>query len=156
MKSISAMLTTAALLGATLVPATAASTTTVSGKVVDLVSYMTKDHSMNSMSHGAMAGDHAMAGGAMAGGAMAGDHAMASPAAGAMAGDHAMAGGAMAAASCPTLGLVTAAGKVYSLGTHDGDATQGELCKKLNAQVSVTGTVFSEGGSTVFLVASVK
>jgi hypothetical protein len=118
-------------------PAGAQSNAIISGKLVDLVTYVTRDHHM-----GAMKGDHAMAGG---------DHAMA------MAGDdHAMAGGdqAMAPASCPPLGVVSSKGKVILVSAEQGSATAKDLCSKINANVTLNGTSYSQGGTTVFVVTS--
>jgi hypothetical protein len=118
-------------------PAGAQSNAIISGKLVDLVTYVTRDHNM-----GAMKGDHAMAGG---------DHAMA------MAGDdHAMAGGdqAMAPASCPPLGVVSSKGKVILVSAEQGSATAKDLCSKINANVTLNGTSYSQGGTTVFVVTS--
>jgi hypothetical protein len=132
-------------------PAGAQTTSTISGKLIDVVTYVTKDHNM-----GAMKSDHAMAGGdnAMAGGdhAMAGgDHAMAG-------GDHAMAGGdhamAMAPASCPSLGIVSSKGRVILVSAEQGSSTAKDLCNKLNADVKLTGTAYTQGGTTVFVVSS--
>ena len=139
-------------------PAGAQTTSTISGKLVDIVTYVSKDHNM-----GAMKGDHAMASGdhAMASGdhAMASsDHAMASSDNAMAGGDHAMAGGdhamATAPASCPPLGIVSSTGKVILVSAEQGSSTAKDLCKKLNAAVTLTGTTYTQGGTTVFLVSS--
>ena len=127
-----------AALGADLVlPAGAQTNSTISGKLVDLVTYVTSDHKM-----GAMKGNDAMAGGdhAMAGG----DHAMAG-------GDHAM---AMAPTSCPALGVVSSKGKVIMVSAAPDSATAKDLCSKLNANVTLTGTTYNQGGTSVFVVTS--
>jgi hypothetical protein len=144
-------------------PALAQSNSTLSGKLVDFTTYITKDHNMD-----AMKGDHAMAmaGGdhAMAAGdhAMSGDHAMASGdqamAAGdhAMSGDHAMASGDAMATVCPALGIVSGSNKIVMVAAQQGSATAKDLCAKLNSTVTLTGAVYSQGGSSVFLVSSIK
>jgi hypothetical protein len=150
-KAFTSAFAVAALSVAFVLPAGAQTNSTISGKLVDLVTYVTKDHNM-----GAMKGDHAMAGGdhAMAGGdhAMAGgDHAMAGS-------DHAMAGSdhamAMAPASCPALGVVSSKGKVTMVSAEQGSATAKNLCAKLDANVTLTGTWYNQGGTSVFLVTS--
>ena len=134
--------------------ASAQVTTTLSGKIVDLATYVTKDHNMDAMhgdamKGGAMHGD-AMKGDAMKGDAMKGD---------AMKGDatkgDAMKGDAMKGdhdAACPALGLVTAKGSVYLLATQMGTSEAGALCKKLNTTAALTGAIYSKGGVNVFLV----
>jgi hypothetical protein len=131
-KALTSAFAVAALGVAFVLPAGAQTNSTISGKLVDLVTYVTRDHNMS-----AMKGDHAMA---MAGG----DHAMAG-------GDHAM---AMAPASCPALGVVSSKGKVILVSAEQGSATAKDLCSKLNANVTLTGTSYSQGGATVFVVTS--
>ena len=153
MKAFTSAFAVAALGVALVLPAGAQTNSTISGKLVDLVTYVTSDHKM-----GAMKGNDAMAGGdhAMAGG----DHAMASDDhAMAMAGgDHAMAGGdhamAMAPASCPALGVVSSKGRVIMVSAEPGSATAKDLCSKLNANVTLSGTTYNQGGATVFVVTS--
>jgi hypothetical protein len=139
----------AALGLAFVLPAGAQTTSTLSGKLVDIITYVTQDHNMS-----AMKGDHAMAGGdhAMAGDdhAMTADHAMAGDDH-AMTADHAM---AMAPASCPALGVVSSKGKVTLVSAKAGSATAADLCKKLNADVTLTGTLYTQAGTTVFVVSS--
>jgi hypothetical protein len=124
-------------------PAGAQTTSTISGKLIDIVTYVTKVHNI-----GAMKSDHAMAGGdnAMA----RGDHAMADGD-NAMAGDHAM---AMVPASCPSLGIVSSEGKVILVSPEQGSSTAKNLCNKLNADVKLTGTAYTQGDTTVFVVSS--
>jgi len=143
MKACSSALTIASLSLALALPAGAQSTSTISGKLVDIATYVTKDHNMDAMKgEHAMAGDHAMAGG---------DHAMAG-------GDHAMAGGghAMAPASCPPLGVVSTSGRVIMVAAQQGSPTAKELCAQINGNVTLVGTTYSQGGTTVFLVSSAK
>jgi hypothetical protein len=147
-KAFTSAFAVAALGVAFALPAGAQTSATISGKLVDLVTYVTSDHKMGAMKGGdAMAGgDHAMA---MAGDdhAMAGgDHAMAMAG-----GDHAM---AMAPASCPALGVVTSKGKVIMVSAEPGSATAKDLCSKLNANVTLTGTTYNQGGTSVFVVSS--
>lgn len=111
-------------------PADAQTTSTISGKLVDIVTYLTKDHNM-----GTMKSDHAMAGG---NNAMAGD-------------DHAM---AMAPASCPSLGIILSKGKVILVSAEQGSSTAEVLCSKLNTDVKLTGIAYTQGGTTVFVVSS--
>ncbi|HEY5341444.1 MAG TPA: hypothetical protein VIK27_10485 [Candidatus Aquilonibacter sp.] len=136
MKACSSALTIASLSLALALPAGAQSTSTISGKLVDIATYVTKDHNMD-----AMKGEHAMAG----------DHAMAG-------GDHAMAGGghAMAPASCPPLGVVSTSGRVIMVAAQQGSPTAKELCAQINGNVTLVGTTYSQGGTTVFLVSSAK
>jgi hypothetical protein len=166
MKVFTSAFAVAALGVAFVLPAGAQTNTTISGKLVDLVTYVTRDHNMAAMKgdHAMAGGDHAMAGGdhAMAGGdhAMAGgDHAMAGGDHAMAGGDHAMAGDdhAMAGgdhASCPPLGVVSSKGKVIMVSAQQGSATAKDLCAKLNANVTLTGTYYSQGGTSVFLVTS--
>jgi hypothetical protein len=179
-KVLASAFAVAALGVAFVLPAGAQTNSTISGKLVDLVTYVTRDHNMSAMKgdhamaggdhamaggdHAMAGGDHAMAGGdhAMAGGdhAMAGgDHAMAGGDHAMAGGDHAMAGGdhAMAGgdhASCPSLGVVSSKGKVIMVSAQQGSATAKDLCAKLNANVTLTGTYYSQGGTSVFLVTS--
>jgi hypothetical protein len=146
MKLYQSALPLAALTIALAIPAGAQTSSTLSGKLVDFATYVTKDHNMDAMKgdHAMKGGDHAMAGGdhAMAGG----DHAMAG-------GDHAMAG---APESCPALGLVSSSRKIVIVAAQQGSATAKELCAKVNADVTLTGVTYSQGGSSVFLVNSLK
>lgn len=139
MKTFTSAIAVTALGLALVLPAGAQTNSTLSGKLVDIVTYVTKDHNM-----GAMKGDHAMAGD---------DHAMA-------AGDHAMAGGdhamAMASASCAALGVVSSKGKVILVSAEQGSATAKDLCTKVNSNVTLTGASYSQGGTTVFVVTSAQ
>jgi hypothetical protein len=145
-KAFTSALAVAALGIAFVLPVGAQTNSTISGKLVDLVTYVTGDHKMGAMKSGdAMAGgDHAMASGDHAMAMAGGDHAMAGD-------DHAM---AMAPASCPALGVVSSKGKVILVSAEQGSATAKDLCSKLNANVTLTGTSYSQGGATVFVVTS--
>lgn len=116
--------------------------TTLAGKIVDFSDYMTHDHNMDAMK-GSMMG-HAMASPETMMG-----HAMASP--GAMA-PHAMATGN----PCRILGILTASGKVYPLVTQEGSSMPATLCSRLNANVTLTGTVYTTASESVFLVSGVR
>jgi hypothetical protein len=109
---------------------------TFSGKVVDLATYVTRDHNMDSM-HGSM-------GGAMHG-SMPGK-------------GGAMHEGAMAAHPCPpTLGLATNDGAgLYLLVTQMGSKTAQLLCKKLDKSVAIGGTAYEKNGLRALLVSSVR
>ncbi len=107
----------------------AAQTSTMSGKLVDIATYITHDHNMDSMH-------------AMSGGAMSGDHMMAGASA---KDDH------MSARTCPTLGLVTSLGRVYLVATQMGASNNANLCKKINTAVTLSGKVYSQGGMNVLL-----
>ncbi len=124
----------------------AAQETSVTGKLVDVATYVTRDHNMDSMH-------------AMKGGSMSGDHAMSGASPGA---DHAMSGDSIkgdhmtAAAACPPLGIVTDAGRVYAVATQMGVSMKSDLCKKLDSTVSLTGKLYTQGGMSVFLVTTIK
>lgn len=134
-------------LALTATAAHAQTTATVSGKIVDLATFMTHDHNMDSMkpSHDAMSGDgmHAdsMKSDSMGSSSMSSDS---------------MHGSTMAAASCPaTLALVTGSGKVYLLVTEMGTAGSARaqaLCKFLGTTTSLSGSVYTQGGMTALLV----
>ncbi|GAC1535243.1 MAG: hypothetical protein NVS2B17_05340 [Candidatus Velthaea sp.] len=126
--------------------AASAQATSLTGKVVDLATYVTRDHNMDAM-HGSMKGD-AMKGDAMKGDAMKGD---------AMKGDamkgDAMKGDAMHESACPeVLGLATTSGKTYVLATQMGSSKRADLCKAIGKTTTLNGKSYSQGGTTVFLV----
>lgn len=103
--------------------AQAQTATTLSGKIVDLASYVTHDHNMESTKMGHATGD-----------AMKG-------------------GDAMMKSSCPaSLGLVTSAGRVYLLASRTGSAQEQDLCRQLGKTATVSGSIFSLGGMTALLV----
>ncbi|GAC1583567.1 MAG: hypothetical protein NVS3B28_03230 [Candidatus Velthaea sp.] len=116
--------------------AASAQATSLTGKVVDLATYVTRDHNMDAM-HGSMKGD-AMKGDAMKGDAMKGD---------------AMKGDAMHESACPeVLGLATTSGKTYVLATQMGSSKRADLCKAIGKTTTLNGKSYSQGGTTVFLV----
>ncbi|MBV8601691.1 MAG: hypothetical protein JO359_09045 [Candidatus Eremiobacteraeota bacterium] len=121
-----------ALLAATTF-ATAQTAGTLTGKVVDVATYVTKDHNMDSMK------GHAMSGG---------DHAMGSSSMGSMK-DEGM------KPECGMLGVL-ANGKITLVSTQMGSETAAALCKSLNKTVTLSGKSYTEAGMTVFLVDSVK
>ncbi len=152
MKRMHIALVTAALGLGLSASAGAQSNTTLTGKLVDIATYMTKDHNMDAM-HGmkgeaakgdAMKGD-AMKGDAMKGDAMKGD-AMKGDA---MKGDH-------AAADCPALGLVTSSGKVFFVASQMGTPMGASLCKKVNSNVTLSGAGYSQAGASLRLVSALK
>ena len=135
--SLTACVTTVALAIAT--PAFAQSTgqaTTITGKVLDLATYMTHDHNMDAMHGDAMKGDamkgDAMKGDAMKGDAMKGDAMKGDAMKGdAMKGDamkgDAMKGDAMhGGKACPSLLGVVSQGKAYPLTFQMGSTTAGD------------------------------
>ena len=132
MKHVSFVLPALALTLALPIVASAVEVTTLSGKLVDVATYVTHDHNMDSMH--AMKGD-AMKGDAMKGGAMKGE--------------------AMEKA-CPTLGLVSDSGRVYLVSTQMGESLESKLCKKIDAKVSLAGKVFEQGGMSVLLVSALR
>jgi len=72
-----------------------------------------------------------------------------------MSGDRMMAGASakddrMSATTCPALGLVTSSGRI-SRRDADGASNNATLCKKLNATVTLSGKVYSQGGMNVVL-----
>jgi pentapeptide MXKDX repeat protein len=152
-----------ASLALTVAAANAQTSTTISGKIVDLATYVTHDHNMDAMKGHAMK-DDAMHGDAMHGDAMQGDathgdamqgDAMHTDAmhADAMHADAMHADTMHGSSTCPaSLGLVTSAGRVYLLATQAGSAQTQTLCKEIGKTVSVAGTVFSQGGMSALLV----
>jgi hypothetical protein len=127
MKHVSFVLPALALTLALPIVASAVEVTTLSGKLVDVATYVTHDHNMDSM--------HAMKGDAMKGDAMKGE--------------------AMEKA-CPTLGLVSDSGRVYLVSTQMGESLESKLCKKIDAKVSLAGKVFEQGGMSVLLVSALR
>jgi hypothetical protein len=112
-----------AALALTTVTVYAQTATTISGKVVDLATYMTRDHNMDAMKM-----SHSMS-------------------------TDSMRSEGMAASSCPaTLGLVTSSGRVYLLATQMGSAKAETLCKSVGQTASLSGTVYTHGGMTALLV----
>jgi hypothetical protein len=102
---------------------------TFSGKIVDLATYVTRDHNMDAM-HAAMP---EKSGGAMHEGDM------------------------MAHACPPALGLVTNnGGGLYLLVTQMGTKTAGTLCKNLDKNVTLSGTPYEKSGLRAFLVSSIR
>lgn len=116
-----------AALGAT-VPS-AASAATFSGTVVDVATFVTRDHNMDAM-HGSMGAMKHESMGAMKG----------------------------AGHPCPpALGLATNGGlQVYLLAPQMGSATGASLCAKLDKTATVDGTVYEKGGMRALLVSSVR
>lgn len=114
----------------------AASAETLSGQIVDLGTYVTRDHNMDAM-HGSMSGSKSMAHGAMTG-------------------HDAMAGhDAMSHACPPALGLVTNGGAgLYLLVTQMGGKTSETLCKSLGRTVKLQGTTYDKNGMHAILVDS--
>ncbi len=116
----------------------AASAETVSGQVVDLGTYVTRDHNMDAM-HGSMSGKHSMGNDSMPGHeAMGGRDAMSHP--------------------CPsTLGLVKKDGAgLYLLVTQMGSTTGQTLCKRVGRNVTLDGTAYNKNGMNAFLVRTAK
>ena len=111
-------------------PAGAQTTSTISGKLIDIVTYVTKDHNMDVMksARAIAGGNNAIAGG-----------------------DHAM---AIAPALGPTLGIVSPKGKIILVSAEQGSPTAKNLCNKLNVDAKLTGAVYAQGGTTVFVVSS--
>ena len=132
-----------------LAPPVAAATpvSDVTGKLVDVATYVTHDHNMDSMH--VMAGDHSMKGDSMKGDSMKGDS---------MKGDHMMSDVSAKehAAVCPALGVVTDAGRVYLVATQMGQALGADLCRHINSTVTLSGRIFAQGGTSVFLVKAIK
>jgi hypothetical protein len=106
-----------------------ASAETFSGKVVDLATYVTRDHNMDAM-RGAMG--HAMKG--------------------------SMHGGSPMGHACPpTLGLVAHGGvSLYLLVTQMGSKTGDALCKLVDKTVTLDATPYEQGGIRALLVSTVK
>ncbi len=103
----------------------AASAETLGGQVVDLSTYVTRDHNMDAM--------HMPAKQPM--------------------GHDAMAHESMGHACPPALGLVTHGGAgLYLLITQMGTKTGETLCKKLGRTVKLEGTVYDKSGMHAFLV----
>lgn len=127
-----------------LAPPVAAATpvSDVTGKLVDVATYVTHDHNMDSMHM--MASDHSMKGESMKGDSMKGEHMMSD----ASAKGH--------AAVCPALGVVTDAGRVYLVATQMGQALGADLCRHINSTVTLSGRIFAQGGTSVFLVKAIK
>jgi hypothetical protein len=107
----------------------AAQAETVSGKIVDLATYVTRDHNMDAM-HASMRGKSS---------AM-------------------MHEGTMMTRACPsTLGLVTNNGVgLYLLVTQMGTKTAETLCKNLDKNVTVSGTTYEKSGVRALLVSSTQ
>ena len=106
----------------------AAQAETVSGKIVDLATYVTRDHNMDAM-HASMPSTSS---GSMHEGAMMMPH-----------------------ACPPTLGLVTNnGGGLYLLVTQMGTKTVETLCKKLDKNVTVNGTTYEKSGLRALLVSA--
>jgi hypothetical protein len=100
---------------------------TVSGKIVDLATYVTMDHNKDAM-HTSMS---SKSGGAMHEGAM------------------------MARACPPVLGLVTNDHVgLYLLVTRMGTKTAETLSKKLDQNVTIKGTTYEKSGLSALLVSS--
>nr|MDQ6926069.1 hypothetical protein [Candidatus Eremiobacteraeota bacterium] len=107
----------------------AASAETLTGQVVDLGTYVTRDHNMDAM-HGSMPAKKSM------------DH-------------DSMAHESMGHACPPTLGLVTHGGAgLYVLITQMGTKTGEMLCKKIGRSVKLEGTVYDKNGMHAFLVSA--
>ena len=105
----------------------AARAETVSGKIVDLATYVTRDHNMDAM-HASMPSKSS---GSMHEGAM------------------------MPHACPPTLGLVTNnGGGLYLLVTQMGTKTAETLCKKLDKNVTLSGTTYEKNGLQALLVSA--
>jgi hypothetical protein len=102
---------------------------TISGKIVDLGTYVTRDHNMDAM-HTSMPGKSR----------------------------GAVHGGAMIPHACPpTLGLVTNNGAgLYLLVTQMGTNVTGTLCKSLDKNVTVSGTTYEKSGLRALLVSSTR
>ena len=109
-------------------PALAQTTSTLSGKLVDVATYVTKDHNMDAM-QGAMKGE-TMHSDAKKSEAMKDEH----------------------MGPCPALGLVTAKGAIYLVVTQMESAAGASLCKKMNSAVTLSGKLYSQGGMNVILV----
>jgi hypothetical protein len=102
---------------------------TVSGKIVDLATYVTRDHNMDAM-HASMPGKSS---------AM-------------------MHEGAMMPHACPpALGLVTNNGVgLYLLVTQMDTKTAETLCRNLDKNVTVSGTTYEKSGLRALLVSSTQ
>ena len=137
-----------------LAPPVAAATpvSDVTGKLVDVATYVTHDHNMDSMHM--MASDHSMKGESMKGDSMKGDSMKGES----MKGDHMMSDASAKghAAVCPALGVVTDAGRVYLVATQMGQALGADLCRHINSTVTLSGRIFAQGGTSVFLVKAIK
>jgi len=122
----------AAIIAFATTAADAQTATTFSGKIVDLATYITRDHNMDAMK---------MHPGNMKSGEMQGDS---------MHGDTTKSD---AASNCPsTLGLVTSAGRIYLLATQMGSSAMQSLCKRIGKATSLSGTAYTQGGMSVLLV----
>ena len=145
------------LIGATAGIASAQTAGTLTGKIVDIATYVTKDHNMDSMkagdhgASGAMPSDHGasdtMSSDHGSSGSTARDHAMSRS----MSGDHAMGH----AEECHMVGLLANA-TITLLSTQMGSSTGAALCARLNKTATITGKSYSQAGITVFLVDSIK
>lgn len=125
--------------------------TSMTGKIVDLATYVTRDHNMDAMKTGHAMASGAMKGAAMKGAAMKGD---------AMKGDamkgDAMKGDAAMSDACPAmLGIVTTTGRAYPLAFQQGGTTAAAACKHVGSTATLTGKAYTQGGTTVLLVSDI-
>ena|SRR5579863_2974066 len=107
--------------------------TTISGQIVDLATYITRDHNMDSIKmHDGRMNSGSKQAESMHGEAMK---------------------DAATASNCPsTLGLVTSAGRIYLLATQMGSGTIQSLCKQIGNTTNVSGTAYTQGGMSALLV----
>ncbi len=144
MKRVAVAIASIPLALALALPTSAQEATAVTGKLVDIATYVTHDHNMDSMQ--AMKHD-SMSGKAMAHGSQMADHAMS----GSMSGGS-MKGGHMASTACPAMGIVDDAGRVYLVATQMETSKGRDLCRKMNSKVSLAGKLYTQGGMSVLLV----
>jgi hypothetical protein len=152
---IRTLLALGSFLVATATVATAQTPATLTGKVVDVATYVTRDHNMDSMmkSSPAMPGGHEMAA------STTGNHMMPGASPAAMSNDHAMSASMpdnhgmndTTKEECRMLGLL-ANGHITLLSSQMGSDVAARLCGKLNKTIVITGKSYSQSGTTVFLV----
>ncbi|HET9030158.1 MAG TPA: hypothetical protein VFN49_08275 [Candidatus Aquilonibacter sp.] len=120
----------AALIAALALSATTAfaSTTSVSGTVVNIASYISGDGTATTFNMGAMMGNGSAYG--MSNGGMMGGY-----------GAHGAMNGCRSA-----LGLVTSGGTVYLLVTDAPSTGMFALCSEIGSHVTLRGTIFEKGG----------
>lgn len=139
---------------ATMAIVSAQTTGTLTGTIVDVATYVTKDHNMDSM----MKSGHAMSGDRSMSGSTSGEHMMAGGSHAVPASDHAMADSMSGdrthngtKEACHMLGLL-ASGHITLLASQTGSSAAAELCGRLNKTVTVTGKSYTQAGATIFLV----
>ena len=128
MRLVSVMLATLAV---TISVASAETTSTLSGKIVDVATYVTSDRNMDSMKmkqHGSVVS-----------GSMNDDHTM----------------GMGTKEECRTLGVLSQ-GRLTLLAAQIGSQMSSALCTALGRTATVSGRTYTRAGVTVFLVESIK